>query len=236
VPGTSLLMPTIVTNSVGSSLPFPIPWYLIPLNVYYVLCLFVFTIFDLRGTAVRRHVKAETGAVINTCLEINLDPPVGLKELVATRPELDFPVKVPAHIVPCGPILRPAPPVAEVDSELAAWLARGPTVVINQGTHAETGLLLAVQMAAALRMLFDASRLRSKTDNLQVLWKINKYGKFDVDVPGCQVHDLLGNEISEGRVRILEWITAEPHSILLSGHVICSVNHGGANSFSEALG
>jgi hypothetical protein len=219
-------------------LPFPLPWHLIPLNIYYVFWIVFFGVFNFRGAAIRRHVKAETGADVVTVLEVNVRPPAGFKELVAIRPELDFPMWVPPHIVPCGPILRPAPAVAEADPELAAWLARGPTVVINQGTHAETGERGALQMAGALRIMFDAAAVKGGKAGarLQVMWKINKYGEYDVDRPGCKVYGLLGPEIEEGRVKMVGWLSAEPHSILLSGNVVCSINHGGANSFFEALG
>jgi hypothetical protein len=36
-------------------------------------------------------------------------------------------------------------------------------------------------------------------------------------------------------VRIESWLKAEPGAIIESGHVICSVNHGGANSWNEGI-
>ena len=212
------------------------PWHLIPINIYFGLCMIVFTFLDFRGAFIRRLVKSETGAEIRSIIGLNINPPAGLRELVAIRPELDYPMRVPRHIVPCGPILRPAPPVTESDPELAAWLARGPTVLINQGTHAETNERNALQMAGALKQLFDAAELRGKVGRLQVLWKVNKHGNYELDKPGCKTYELLGKQIDQDRVRMVQWISAEPHSILLTGHVICSVNHGGANVFFEALG
>jgi len=93
----------------------------------------------------------------------------------------------------------------------------------------------ALQMAMAFRMLFDYAERTQEKPRLQVLWKLSRWGEFDVDVPGCKIYDVLEKEMGEGRVRIEDWIAAEPHSVLLSGKVVCSVNHGGANSFFEAL-
>ena len=39
----------------------------------------------------------------------------------------------------------------------------------------------------------------------------------------------------ESHVRITDWLIAEPISILKSGGIVCSVNHGGANSYFEAV-
>jgi len=47
------------------------------------------------------------------------------------------------------------------------------------------------------------------------------------------VNAVLGNEIAAGRVRISEWIEAEPASMLATGHMVCYVHHGGANSYSK---
>lgn len=41
--------------------------------------------------------------------------------------------------------------------------------------------------------------------------------------------------INQDRVKITDWFTAEPKSILESGHLVCCVSHGGSNSFHEAL-
>lgn len=50
--------------------------------------------------------------------------------------------------------------------------------------------------------------------------------------------DSLGSisaEIVNGRVRVVEWLSVDPSAILEAGLVVCSVHHGGSNSFHEAL-
>ncbi|KID93205.1 UDP-glucoronosyl and UDP-glucosyl transferase family protein, partial [Metarhizium majus ARSEF 297] len=48
-----------------------------------------------------------------------------------------FPFNVlPGHMVPYGPMVRLYAPLADADPELAAWLARRPTVLANLGTYA----------------------------------------------------------------------------------------------------
>jgi hypothetical protein len=44
----------------------------------------------------------------------------------------------------------------------------------------------------------------------------------------------LGNEIQAGRVRVVDWLTLDPLALLMEGNVMCSVHHGGANSFFES--
>ncbi|KAK0715076.1 glycosyltransferase family 1 protein [Lasiosphaeris hirsuta] len=140
---------------------------------------------------------------------------------VANLPELEFPLStIPANIIACGPMLRPATPIKEADAGLAAWLARGPTLYINLGTHMFFDERFAVEMATAIRLLLD--HLMPK-------------GRYPVHQPGCAVHDILGKEMEKERVLIVEWIEAEPTAVLEAGTVVCTVHHGGSNSFLESV-
>jgi len=49
------------------------------------------------------------------------------------------------------------------------------------------------------------------------------------------VAQLLSKEIAAGRIRIERWLTVEPAALVESGHIVCSVHHGGANSYFEAV-
>jgi hydrogenase maturation factor len=44
----------------------------------------------------------------------------------------------------------------------------------------------------------------------------------------------LGNEMQAGRLRVVDWLTVDPLALLKEGNVVCSVHHGGANSFYES--
>ncbi|KAE9579270.1 hypothetical protein CGMCC3_g4845 [Colletotrichum fructicola] len=92
--------------------------------------------------------------------------------LMASSPEFDFPVEhKPDNVIPYGLIMRPVPPVAQVDPELHTWLVRGPTVFINLGTLSGTSEDQAVEMAQAIRLLLAGWREKGECGRLQILWK-----------------------------------------------------------------
>ncbi|KAK6066196.1 UDP-glucoronosyl and UDP-glucosyl transferase [Seiridium cupressi] len=68
---------------------------------------------------------------------------------------------------------------------------------------------------------------------LQILWKLKRYGNFETGT-GSKIHDVLGQEIDNDLVRIVDWLQEQPSAILQSGHIACSIHHGGANSYNEA--
>ncbi|KAF4985988.1 hypothetical protein FDECE_16180 [Fusarium decemcellulare] len=173
--------------------------------------------------------------------------PPGLRILVANSAELDYPFEVlPSHVIPCGPIVRASPSIASTDPSLAAWLAQAPTLYVNLGSHLEMDASEALEMAAAFRILLDQtdSTAQGAAWGLQILWKI-KLKEVQGDDAKITTHSqediydiiykTLGQEASNDRIRLADWITAEPKSVLESGRIICAVNHGGASSFNEAL-
>lgn len=180
-----------------------------------------------------RKMKESIGTDYADWAYISIVPPEGLQVLLASRPEIDFPFDVvPSHITGCGPIIVPSTPLREVGPELEEWLSRHPTVYINTGTHATYTESQAIEMAGAVKYLLGRDRKNDK--KIQVLWKLSKRGEYSIGTES-NVRKALGAEFDEDQVRITEWIDPEPISILQSGHVVCSVNHGGANSFFEAL-
>jgi len=169
--------------------------------------------------------------------------PPGLRILVANTSELDYPFDfLPLHVIPCGPIIRASPHIRSIDPSLGDWLARGPTLYVNLGSHLEMSPSEALEMASAFRILLDSTS-GSAVSHLQILWKIKwkdaqRKSTATESVPAdplSSIYKVLEKEQNMDRIRITEWITAEPKSILESNHVICSVNHGGASSFNEAL-
>ncbi|KAI0131800.1 glycosyltransferase family 1 protein [Xylariales sp. AK1849] len=222
--------------ALASALPYPIPWNLIPLNIYFVLYIIAYMVFFDPTKKLEKYIRAQTGAQLLTLGHLNRAPPPGVKYLVANRPELEFPIRTPEHIIPCGPIVRPSAATADVDPELATWLTNGPTVYINLGTQVQTTEWDALEIARALKQLF--SRASSHKDprmrDLQVLWKLTKRGNYTANEPGARVHGILGEEIDNDKVRILSWLVPEPAAVLEEDNIVCSVHHGGANSFLEA--
>lgn len=139
-------------------------------------------------------------------------------------PELDYPLEgIPENFISCGPLVFPPESLEKVDANLANWLQKGPTVMINLGTHFSSEEKPAVELSKALKILFTAR------PDVQVLWKL----KFSWR-ESAEVSAIVTEYVDSGRLRIESWLDAEPATILSTGKIICSVNHGGANSYYEA--
>jgi UDP:flavonoid glycosyltransferase YjiC (YdhE family) len=129
----------------------------------------------------------------------------------------------------CGPIIAPFDPLEESDPALTKWLDNGPTVMINLGSHVLSDEKLVREMAGAFRILFDYHDKQGYS-NIQVLWK----AKACEDMQKV-IDKIIGKEIKEGRVKVVAWLDAEPVSVLQHPNVVCTVHHGGANSFYEGI-
>ncbi|KAF4589661.1 glycosyltransferase family 1 [Ophiocordyceps camponoti-floridani] len=216
-----------------SGYPYPVPYHLIPLNIYYILyCSYLWKTNTYRKNAAT-YLAARTGAILRTSLDLLNARPPDCKILVGSLPELDRPLVIPPFIYPCGPIVRHTRTVVEADPELGKWLAQGPTIYVNLGSLLWFDDYRTTEMAMALRIAMDKLEKGGKI-GLQVLWKL-KTGKESKNHLFELANDILDSRDRDGRIRIVDWIEAEPLSILKSGRVICSVNHGGASSFNEAV-
>ncbi|KAH8662478.1 hypothetical protein BX600DRAFT_513309 [Xylariales sp. PMI_506] len=236
---------------VCSAMPFPLPWSLIPRNILLNLVVAYAVLSDtsIKNTTELLRQKVSPTITVLTANELGVlkAPPPDLRILVANSADIDYPFDIlPPHIIPCGPIVRAVPPIHSVDHELANWLNSGPTVYVNLGTHLKASPEEATEMASAFRDILDqAGRFTDdkRHQSLQILWKLGRKAGRDGSKPEKDVYegpwravvDVLRPELESGRVRITDWVGAEPKSIVESGQVICSVNHGGANSFYEAL-
>jgi len=78
------------------------------------------------------------------------------------------------------------------------------------------------ELAGGVRILVEKRR------DVQVLWKLRPE-KEQGGREATAVEEILGGVVKEGRVRITEWLEADPVAILQSGCVVAYVNHGGAN-------
>jgi hypothetical protein len=213
----------------------PVPWHLIPLNIYFAMYTIISFAKDEERSKVMKYLQDETGAQLRTPVDLLRNRPPSLKILVSTLPELDFLAIVPEHVLPCGPIIRQAPPISESDPELQTWLAKGPTIYINLGSFCRLHEDQAVEIASAIQLVMKSFTEQSGAPQLQVLWKLKKAGEYHVSEAGSKLHNALGKQMEADLVRIADWIEAEPISILRSGHIVCSIHHGGANSFNEAI-
>lgn len=97
--------------------------------------------------------------------------------------------------------------------------------MINLGTHARIRTEDARELASGLRLVL------ARHPDLQVLWKLKFKGPLD-----DQISSILSKELASDSVRIKSWLAPDPSAILQSGHIVCSVNHSGGNSYHEATG
>lgn len=240
-------------------MPFPLPWSLIPKNIALNLVAMYMLLTGQRAKNTQKFLQAQVDESIQliTAMELGvLGPSLQISILVANTPELDYPFDVmPSKITPCGPIIRASPKFDMVDQSLEKWLAQGPTLYVNLGSHLEMTVPEAVEMAAAFRMFLDKAEMEKAfgSQKLQILWKLKAKGcDSRVTESECsqgpplqqlqavkdlheRIRHFLGEEMGHHQIWLTNWVTAEPKSVLESGHVICSINHGGASSFNEAL-
>ncbi|RFU27663.1 hypothetical protein B7463_g8658, partial [Scytalidium lignicola] len=219
---------------VCSAMPFPLPWSLIPRNIFLNLVVGYALLTDTRikNTTQLLHKEVNSSITLLTANELGVlkAPPPGLRILVANSSDIDYPFAVLlSHVTPCGPIVRATPQISSVDPTLAEWLSRGPTVYVNLGTHLKVGPVEAGEMARAFRDMLDRASVLGGAGRkpLQILWKLGRKPSTS--------DTKLERDVYEGPVRITDWVTAEPKSVLESGDVVCSVNHGGASSFYESI-
>jgi hypothetical protein len=205
------------------------------LNIFYIIYTVNVYLKDNYRKSVTAYLATEAKATLKTPVDLMRDPPPSLKIVLGTLPELDFPGVIPSHIFPCGPIIRSARALSEVDPELEAWLSKRPTLYINLGSICQLEEERALELARALVVVLEQAQLAaSHSPGLQVLWKLSKFGQYSTDA-GSKMHEVLGRWVDSGSVRIVDWLQPEPFAVLKSGHIACIVHHGGANSFNEAV-
>ena len=214
----------MIRNSLFSGYSFPVPLHLIPFNIFFGFYTVNTFIKDSHRHAVAEHLASKLKVTLRTPIDLLRNRPDSLKILVSTLPELDFPSIIPDHVLPCGPIIQTTSSITESDPELEQWLAAGSVIYINLGSICLLAEDQALRLAKALRCVLD--RVKQDTP-LRVLWKLKPYGDYEVTTTGSKIHDVLGPEIDADQVRIVTWVQAEPFSILQTGHVLCSVHHGG---------
>lgn len=140
--------------------------------------------------------------------------------------ETNFPgeMKLPANIIGIPPLAPETLSTDRRDHALWQWLKKGPTVLINFGTSdTVSDVRDTAAIAEGLKFLMGT------LPDTQILWKIRFEWEQD---PGLR--HLKDSLVGTGRLRVTEWLIEDPSTLLNSGHIVCSVHHGGANSFYEA--
>jgi hypothetical protein len=78
------------------------------------------------------------------------------------------------RIVCCGPITLDAKPLQELDAEMYTWTKKRPTILIALGSMIATDETCAKEIMISLRVLLDCR------PDIQVLWKLKKWGDFEL--------------------------------------------------------
>ncbi|KAL5051589.1 hypothetical protein BDW71DRAFT_202752 [Aspergillus fruticulosus] len=210
-----------------SGYAFPLPWKHILPNAFLAICagLTFANSRVFKDIDERRHAEGISGPYPVMASSVKKPTPV----LMASRPEIDFPCFVPDCITSCGPILRPCAPIDEECPDLAKWLSRRPTVLVNLGSNVCFNRDQTRKFADGLRMLLNAR------PDVQVLWKLKPDRKVEAADWIPEAVKVIFDEVFAGRVRIEEWLHVEPICILQSGQICCMVHHGGANSYNETI-
>ncbi|TFK33933.1 hypothetical protein BDQ12DRAFT_614373 [Crucibulum laeve] len=227
------IQPNYITNypAFCSGYPFPLPWSKVIPNI----CLTIYSIFNIFTSPHIKSIQAARKASgLDGIIPLFRGFRTDIEYIAAMIPELDIYVpNIPPNITMCGPFLLPVTDTVEkADAELGNWLRMGSgrTILINLGTHALSDDVMVQQTSRAIGSVIQHERDQGR--DLKVLWKLKVIEGSSVE---ATLNEELGKEIESGRVRITNWLKVDPLAILEEGNVVCSVHHGGANSFFESV-
>ncbi|KAI0467156.1 hypothetical protein F4859DRAFT_277906 [Xylaria cf. heliscus] len=206
-------------SRIGCDFPFPVPWQKIPENIYFT-ARFLYGILTRPSMKETRKYLEAHGIEDSITIPRRGDRPYISQNLPEASLPLDF---VPPNVTSTGPIIFDAEPAVEQDPELVSWLSGAPTVLVNLGSLFTYSEYHATTMALAIEEVL------AKTD-VQFLWKMAK----EEGVPDNYTLPVK-SLIDQGRLRVVDWLTVSPASILETGYVTASVHHGGANCYHEAI-
>ncbi|KAI0203444.1 hypothetical protein F4808DRAFT_19934 [Astrocystis sublimbata] len=206
-------------SRVGSPFAFPVPWSKIPENIY-VTIRFIYGALTRPGFAETEKYILARGIDDTMVHRRPHDRPFIAQNVPGASYPLDF---IPPNVTSTGPIIFDAEPAVDKDPELVSWLSRAPTVLVNLGSLFTYSEHHATTMALAIEEVLAET-------NVQILWKMAK------DPTVSKNYTLpVKNIIDEGRLRVVDWLSVSPSSIMDTGHVTASVHHGGANCYHEAI-
>ena len=142
---------------------------------------------------------------------------------------LDFRANPSDSVLCFGPLVRDYAPLGSADPELAAWLEKGgegKTILVVLGS------MFAFDEREVREMMCALKDVLAMREDVQALWKLVP------DEAHAGAKDNLAGLVNEldGRLRVVDWLKADPPALLSSGYVGAVVHHGGGNSYHEALG
>ncbi|KAF2666213.1 UDP-Glycosyltransferase/glycogen phosphorylase [Microthyrium microscopicum] len=212
--------------ALGSGYPYPVPWHLIPANVYLNLRIF-YSVWKSPALNAKKKYLEERG-ISNPNDLINVYNK-NMTWITQSHRVIDFPLSViPENVKVCGSIYLDWKSSKGEGDALLRWIATTPTILINSGSLAEYSPDSALEMARALSVVLYHT-------NVQVLWRISHHRYFNATddfLHKSMVH--LKDYRKAGRVIVTPDLSFESGALLKTGNIIVSVHHGGANSYHEA--
>lgn len=208
----------IRVRSLGSGIPFPIPWSYVLKNMMINLT-FVWRFVNNSAVKELTNYRNEHGLPGRPPL-IGQSVARSLHTLSFGVPELDFPITLPPNVGLYGPVALDSTPLSKGD-ELSAWLDNGRTIVMCMGTHFHYS---EAQIRNTIRAFLAGT---ASTD--QILWKIRNKAKHQ-----HVIDEELEKENSKERFKLVDWIDADPGEVMKHENVVAYIHHGGANSYYEA--
>lgn len=221
-----------------SGFNYPVPWHQKAINVFLIFYTICQLATDPTFAATKKYVERETGKPMRCLIDNGKTLPDNVKIFIGSLPELDYPgLACPARVVACGPIVSEAKPLSSVDPDFLSWLANAPTIYVNLGSLRKLPESEAVELAKSLNRVLDELDHRRPGDNprSQVLWKLNTFCGNESASLDREIRASFNGKMEAGRIHIVDWLKADPISILKSGNIICSIHHGGASSYNEAI-
>ncbi|KAJ3495660.1 hypothetical protein NLG97_g3236 [Lecanicillium saksenae] len=220
-----------------SGYDYPLRWFQRPTNIFYHLAMLYRVASNSEFAAKKKYVEDQTGQPLRVLVGKSTERPEFVKIFVGSLLELEFPLRSHKSVVACGPIIQDAPKVDESDPQLSAWLARGRTIYVNMGSLFRFTEDSAAELSKGLNLVLDQLDLKEPSlPRTQVLWKLaSKSGNAPVTASNAKIRAAFCGKIEDDRVRILTWLETPPLAVLRSGGIACSVHHGGASSYHEAI-
>lgn len=184
----------------GSGHPFPLPWNLVPSNIYQGIRFIIGVLHSPELKAKQNYLKQH--GLKHPIDFFHIHQP-DAPWITQTMPGASIPVEVvPQNVSSVGPIVISVAPLAEQDPELNAWLEQRPTIFINLGSSVTYNEQRGLAMAGAIKRVLD------QAGHVQVLWKMRKArGSSDDFVLPLQEHIALPLQ-EHGRLKTSGWTNA----------------------------
>lgn len=206
----------------GSGFPFPVPLRLVLQNIYLNFQL-ISSLIKMPDISTKRKFLQANGVPdpINFYGLHRPDIPWITQTTHALTVPVDF---VPENVTCAGPITLAAASAEEQDADLMQWVRQKPTVFINLGSAFTYG-------RAQTRIMVEGIRQVLQDTDIQILWKY----KVSTNIPDLDWESLMIPLEATGRVKVTQWLSIDPFSLMESGHISAFVTHGGANGFHEGI-